>query len=420
MFFKKNNGAATVPKVKRASDIIGASGSHKQKKYLSLMLVPSYTTGKTRTLRIPRAVFYCVLVGLFVVSAIIAGLQIRGTYLHRMAQEYRSELHLTIDEFEQHIFETEQELDAFLAVTQDMAGQLTAEQIDRVRERTNLQRDHRDSLEYLEERLYDLQRNIEYFDERLIGAIHGLAARTFIPALAPLVDQLNESQAALRATFELDLGLFYANGYANGYTNGLPMAAARALVDYDYDGNGFVPLHAMAMPVAVTEESLLLQIDESLRILEQLIILTDDLMAHRQRIDPLSSNHPTLWPVSAPISSYFGNRPCPFGGSTWQFHSGIDIAAPTGTPIRATGGGRVTFSGWMNGGLGNVVMIYHGNGIETLYAHNSINLVYVGQQVARGDVIARVGTTGSVTGPHVHYEVRVNGRVVNPITYLLE
>jgi murein DD-endopeptidase MepM/ murein hydrolase activator NlpD len=100
-------------------------------------------------------------------------------------------------------------------------------------------------------------------------------------------------------------------------------------------------------------------------------------------------------------------------------HNGIDISAPSGTPILATGGGTVTFSGWQ-GAYGHKVIIDHGFGIRTVYAHNSRNLVSVGQVVERGDHIANVGSTGNSTGPHVHYEVLVNGTAVNPVNFFLE
>ena len=125
-----------------------------------------------------------------------------------------------------------------------------------------------------------------------------------------------------------------------------------------------------------------------------------------------------LWPVQGPrgVTSHFGYRTHPvFGGRA--FHSGVDLRARHGTNILAAESGVVTNSGWMRG-YGNTVIIYHGGGISTLYSHNSANLVRVGESVARGQVIARAGATGIATGPHLHFEVRVNGRPVNPRPYL--
>ena len=121
---------------------------------------------------------------------------------------------------------------------------------------------------------------------------------------------------------------------------------------------------------------------------------------------------PSIWPAAGYVSSPYGLR---FGGT--EFHQGIDIAADMGTPIVATADGIVTAAGW-NGGYGNMVDVDHGGGIVTRYGHASALAVTVGQQVRRGEVIAYVGSTGRSTGPHVHYEVRVDGQPVNPTGYL--
>ncbi|MGI6093407.1 MAG: M23 family metallopeptidase [Negativicutes bacterium] len=125
---------------------------------------------------------------------------------------------------------------------------------------------------------------------------------------------------------------------------------------------------------------------------------------------------PSLWPASGEVTSRFGWRSSPFGGGS-EWHPGIDIANSTGTPIIATAAGEVVHSGWYSG-YGKMVKIDHGNGIVTLYAHNSQNNVREGQQVEKGEVIAYMGSTGWSTGSHVHYEVRVNGTAVNPANFL--
>ena len=116
------------------------------------------------------------------------------------------------------------------------------------------------------------------------------------------------------------------------------------------------------------------------------------------------------------FTSGFGNRRDPKTGRT-RMHSGVDFAGPSGTAIRATSDGVVTRAGWY-GGYGNTVIIEHAFGIETLYAHLSRVDVKQGQRVSRGDVIGGMGTTGRSTGVHLHYEVRVGGNAVNPMTYI--
>jgi len=115
-------------------------------------------------------------------------------------------------------------------------------------------------------------------------------------------------------------------------------------------------------------------------------------------------------PVSGRISSYYGMR--------WgRIHEGVDYAVNTGTSIRAAGAGRVVFSGWSNG-YGYAVIIEHRKGLRTLYAHNSKLLVSTGEWVERNEVISKSGNTGNSTGPHLHFEVQINSRAVNPLNYL--
>jgi murein DD-endopeptidase MepM/ murein hydrolase activator NlpD len=117
-----------------------------------------------------------------------------------------------------------------------------------------------------------------------------------------------------------------------------------------------------------------------------------------------------MWPVSGPVTS-------PFGWRWGRMHEGIDIGVPTGTPIGAAAAGTVIYSGWM-GGYGNLVVIDHGGGLSTAYGHQSSIAVSVGQSVAQGQVIGYVGCTGHCFGPHLHFEVRINGTPVDPLGYL--
>ena len=143
-------------------------------------------------------------------------------------------------------------------------------------------------------------------------------------------------------------------------------------------------------------------------------------LAARIREAPQQSSTPAIvspsgsgvlgWPVSGPVTSGYGMR--------WgRMHEGIDIAVGEGTPVRAAAAGTVIYAGWMSG-YGNLVVVDHGSGLSTAYAHNSSLAVAVGQSVAAGEVVSYSGNTGNSRGPHVHFEVRVNGSAVDPLGYL--
>jgi len=145
---------------------------------------------------------------------------------------------------------------------------------------------------------------------------------------------------------------------------------------------------------------------QSLEELKEVIIKRADRLSHT----------PSIYPVKGKITSRFGYRRSPFGRRT-EFHDGLDIAAAYGTEIVATADGVVTFTGYKSG-YGRTVTINHGYGYETSYCHNSSILVKTGQQVKKGQVIAKVGNTGRSTGPHLHYMVKVNGQLKDPAEFL--
>ncbi len=127
---------------------------------------------------------------------------------------------------------------------------------------------------------------------------------------------------------------------------------------------------------------------------------------------------PSLWPVTGPITSSFGERLDPFNGEG-AFHAGIDISSSFGQPVHAAADGVIMTAG-LASGYGREVLVDHGNGIQTLYGHLSGFAVTVGEQVKRGQIIGYVGTSGRSTGPHLHYEVRIRNTPVNPHKYLRE
>jgi murein DD-endopeptidase MepM/ murein hydrolase activator NlpD len=176
-----------------------------------------------------------------------------------------------------------------------------------------------------------------------------------------------------------------------------------------------------SVELSQSHSSLIREINEQFELLEDVAqkqtesfpILMEKLEKHRN----LLAATPSIWPAKGWLSSSFGHRGSPFTQRR-EFHKGIDVSAPRGTPVFATGSGTVTFSG-RKGSLGNIVVIDHGHGLVTRYAHNQKLLKKKGETVKRGDKIALIGNTGRSTGPHVHYEVQLNGMPVNPLNYIL-
>lgn len=174
---------------------------------------------------------------------------------------------------------------------------------------------------------------------------------------------------------------------------------------------------------SLSDDELVVDLSDKLDVLEQMVatqsrsfdFLRSQASQQRQR----SSHIPAIQPVSEKnlraMASGYGYRRDPIYGTS-KFHEGMDFSAPIGTPVYATGDGKVISSGW-NSGYGNLIEIDHGYHYVTRYAHLSEMLVQPGQTVHRGDLIGRVGNTGKSTGPHLHYEVRLNGVAQNPVHY---
>jgi murein DD-endopeptidase MepM/ murein hydrolase activator NlpD len=127
---------------------------------------------------------------------------------------------------------------------------------------------------------------------------------------------------------------------------------------------------------------------------------------------------PSGWPVNGRLMDGFGHRSDPFSGEG-AMHTGVDISAEFGTPVKATGDGVVIHANW-NGGYGRCVIVDHGNGYQTWYAHLSRMDVVEGDEIRQGDVVGQVGTTGRSTGAHLHYEVRIRSTPVNPYRFLAQ
>jgi murein DD-endopeptidase MepM/ murein hydrolase activator NlpD len=177
----------------------------------------------------------------------------------------------------------------------------------------------------------------------------------------------------------------------------------------------------LANIIQENEETMLQKIDTLAKLKEAAVDqeeLSQRLMEFFQDQKTLLAATPSIWPVKGWVTSGFGMRKSPFTGRK-TMHSGIDIATKTGTPIAAPADGIVAFSG-LKGGYGRVLVIDHGYGYTTFYGHCSSLEKKVGEKVKRGDVVARVGNSGRSTGPHLHYEVRVNGVATNPSKYILD
>src|SRR5262245_11912233 len=137
-----------------------------------------------------------------------------------------------------------------------------------------------------------------------------------------------------------------------------------------------------------------------------------------EKRNALAAATPSIWPTQGWLTSTMGPRVDPVNGGA-DYHGGLDIAGEKGQPIYATAAGVVTQAG-LAGGYGNLIILDHGFGLETRYGHLSAFLVKIGDHVKRGEMIGRIGTTGKTTGPHLHYEVMANGRLLNPLQLLTQ
>jgi murein DD-endopeptidase MepM/ murein hydrolase activator NlpD len=170
-------------------------------------------------------------------------------------------------------------------------------------------------------------------------------------------------------------------------------------------------------PVDISQEGRLLPtVGES--VAEYDLLRTANLSSyyHRYPRSWQTNVRPSIWPVDGRLQSYFGKRLDPFSGEG-ALHRGVDITAPTGTPVRAAADGVVLFAMMMNG-YGRLIVIDHGNGFQTYYAHLSRFSVVAGQEIRQGELIGAVGSSGRVTAPHLHYEVRRYGNPQNPAHFM--
>lgn len=194
---------------------------------------------------------------------------------------------------------------------------------------------------------------------------------------------------------------FGPDAESRGATGGVGGGTALRLLE-ERPGPAFSPMDELdRLAATVIEEG------DGLRALERFLA----------KAGPVLAAMPSRWPVRGPVNSEFGRRSSPWSGAGSEFHSGLDIGVPRGTPVLAPAPGTVVFAG-PHYEYGITLIIDHGHDIKSLYGHLSRVDVSVGRQVTRGQVVAQTGNTGRSSGPHLHYEIQVAGQTVNPRSYL--
>ena len=395
-----------ITKRARANKSLVNPQSHIQKKYFSLMLVPSYTSGKTRSIRIPYIAFYILFFTILTIAAVVLIFYLQSQFLRREAQNISASLEEVQEAYINLQEISEQEQNRLIEDGDALRSALNRERARSQEEQHQQRLTYLETLEAIQAYVEGLEEQLNQFEIYRQEILDQLSANAHIPPVRNMLNEMYQSQMHLLINLQ-ELYEHSAARRERQYQQGYISLAST-----------FSATNLSATPVEVAGD--LLDYIELLELaLETKIELYSQLEQQVRRVTPYIHNYPTLRPVNGRLTSGFGWRRNPWGGRGGEMHTGVDIAARTGTPIRATGGGTVVFAGW-EGAFGNKVVIDHGFGIQTLYAHNSVNLVEVGQRVTRGETIARVGSTGRSTGPHVHYEVLVNGVAVDPANFFLE
>ncbi|MCL1885117.1 MAG: M23 family metallopeptidase [Defluviitaleaceae bacterium] len=390
------NRKQNLPSVKKVSELVN-SQSHKQGKFISLMIVPSYSGSKTRSLRVPYAVFYGTVFAFIAVIMLIGGIYLSRIYFEQKAQSLSFSLEETIETFAEYRQSAEYTHISLRDNSLEVYNRLNDEQNRARQEFSRQERLHQDNFDDVMAHIYFMENQIREFETERVEFLDFLNERkTAIPPIASVVSRLETSQESLLE--ELSYNTQGRTVASSSRRVGLMGAGAQDSIDED----------ELRERVEILMEELHFQ-----------RLLFENLDSYKSQIDTYLRNFPTLMPiVGGRITSGFGNRRDPITGRT-AFHEGVDIPAAANTPILAAGGGTVSFQGWRNG-YGNVVDIDHGGGLITRYAHNTSNAVTVGQRVERGDVIAYVGRTGRAISNHLHYEVLRNGQQINPVPFITE
>ncbi len=360
--------------------------SHTQKKYFSLMIVPSHTTGKTRSVKIPYGMFYFVIISVLLISATVFGFYMRASYFERAAQQAEASLNEAQEAYVELHTNLEEEQSRLVDGQNQLKEQLTEAEIEKQTEISRQTQAYQDNLTGLQEQVEEIERQLQELDNYRQEKLDKLELKAYIPPVNNLLERIDDSSAVSLSYLQTAIISSDERSYS-----------ARVSED---DLQDYFAIFALKKEAV-----------------EQDFIELEDTV---KKAVPYINNYPTLRPVSVgSVSSGFGYRKDPMGGRNRDYNDAIDIRCPTGTDVVATGGGIVTTSRW-SGSYGYFIVIDHGFGMQTAYAHNSKLLVKVGDKVDRGDVIAKSGNTGNSTGPHIHYEVRENGVTKNPANFFLE
>ena len=338
---------------------------HKQSGFLTIMLVP-YSSQKTKSLRIPHWIFHVVFgmaAGLMLIAILFS---LRASYFKNHAESLNDKWNSTI-ELNNRLLEEKRETEKQL-----------------LDEKQEIESSAEKQKENFEQQLDTYESLLEYYAQK---------ARELDERIDELNAAKDEIYNLLSSNAEYSI-LYMPDGSVGG-----PYIEVKPTANHI---------------TAATLESVFNNLEE--RITAETLEY-ETLISQAKKIKPFLDAKPSVWPVYGRVTSEMSTRPNPFGSGGMESHSGIDIAVPTGTYVRATGNGLITHSGWRDG-YGNLVIINHGYGYTTYYGHNSSLLCKAGDKVSRGDIIAKSGSTGRSTGPHVHYEVRLDGLLKNPRNYL--
>ncbi|MCP4913005.1 MAG: peptidoglycan DD-metalloendopeptidase family protein [Oligoflexia bacterium] len=366
-------------------------------RYFTLMIVPERDKG-VKSFRIPRLIFHAFLFLLVVVSLIISILIY--DYWKILKQVYENK-HLTIENrqlkeqiqlFQMKINGLTDDLERIQTFEKKLRIITGIEKVDLSKNlkkteefpNTDIKENDGEIIELkpqskvepsLEDKLFDNLDHLKRFEDQ-----------------KEFVNLKNLYEKKIATSFGLQTGYAYTKDWSSLNKQSFELAGKYAEFDYKYD-----------------------QIKTFVNRLEKNVHELDQYLLDK---DSFLRSTPTLLPTKGWITSYYGPRISPTS-KRLRMHEGIDIGARSGTPIVASADGKISFSG-VKPGFGMFVQIDHGYGIESFYAHAKSLFVKRGQTVKRGDLIAAIGNTGASTGPHLHYEIRVNGTPVDPLYFVLD